>query len=230
MANKDSSPPVSAGVEALIERLRQDGVEAGRKEAEALLSEAETRARRIVETAEAEAKSTIEQARKEAENLRRAGEDALQVAARDTVLQLRSQMMNRFSEDVLRLVAERIDTEEMIGRMILEVCGRARQDAGIAEGEEIEVLLPRAVVPLEELRRDPEALREGLLTRFVLSETGSMLAKGLTLGVKDDESHGIRVRVKDKAVELDLTEQAIAAFILAHLQPRFRALLEGIVR
>lgn len=31
-------------------------------------------------------------------------------------------------------------------------------------------------------------------------------------------------------VEVDLTDQAIAKLLLRHLQPRFRALLEGVIR
>jgi len=34
----------------------------------------------------------------------------------------------------------------------------------------------------------------------------------------------------DKDISLDLTDEAIAALLLEHLQPRFRAILEGIVK
>jgi V/A-type H+-transporting ATPase subunit E len=42
--------------------------------------------------------------------------------------------------------------------------------------------------------------------------------------------NGLRVRLVDKEVILDLSDRAVADAILEHLQPRFRALLEGIVK
>jgi V/A-type H+-transporting ATPase subunit E len=38
---------------------------------------------------------------------------------------------------------------------------------------------------------------------------------------------GIRVRLKDEELELDLSDRAIADLLLEHLQPRFRAVMEG---
>jgi V/A-type H+-transporting ATPase subunit E len=34
----------------------------------------------------------------------------------------------------------------------------------------------------------------------------------------------------DKDITLDLTDQAVADFLLQHLQPRFRAVFEGVVK
>jgi V/A-type H+-transporting ATPase subunit E len=41
---------------------------------------------------------------------------------------------------------------------------------------------------------------------------------------------GIRLRLVDHDVTLELTDKAVASLILQHLQPRFRALIEGIVK
>jgi V/A-type H+-transporting ATPase subunit E len=38
------------------------------------------------------------------------------------------------------------------------------------------------------------------------------------------------VRVSERDVTLDLSDRAVAALLLQHLQPRFRAILEGVVR
>jgi V/A-type H+-transporting ATPase subunit E len=40
---------------------------------------------------------------------------------------------------------------------------------------------------------------------------------------------GIRIVMKDSGVVVDLTDAAVADVILRHLQPRFRAMLEGVV-
>ena len=36
--------------------------------------------------------------------------------------------------------------------------------------------------------------------------------------------------MKDEDIVLDLTDEAVAGLLLLHLQPRFRAILEGIVK
>lgn len=52
----------ASGVEALIERLREQGVEKGQQEAEQLVSEAQHRADWLIEQAEQEAREIIDQA------------------------------------------------------------------------------------------------------------------------------------------------------------------------
>ena len=68
------------------------------------------------------------------------------------------------------------------------------------------------------------------MTGFVLGLTGDMLREGVTFRSSDDMGPGIRVEVKDKDIVLDVSEEAVAGLLLQHLQPRFRAILEGIVK
>jgi len=73
-------------------------------------------------------------------------------------------------------------------------------------------------------------LRRGKLTHFVLGLSDEILRKGVTFSASDEHESGIRIHMVDKDVSLDLTDEAIAALLLEHLQPRFRAILEGIVK
>ncbi|HSD61984.1 MAG TPA: hypothetical protein VLC55_14115 [Burkholderiales bacterium] len=220
----------SSGVEALIERLREQGVEAGRSEADAIVTEARRRAAQLVHEAEAQAAQRVEAARKEARALQTGGEEALRIAMRDTVLRLKVELSERFSAEVRRLIAVAMDQETFLKQLILEVAGRAREEAGVDAGEAVQALLPRALVGLEELRRNPLELREGSLSHFVLSLAGNVLAEGVTFGVADDDARGIRLYLKDKDITIDLTDEKVAALLLQHLQPRFRAILEGTVK
>lgn len=220
---------LSSGVDALITRLRDEGVSAGREEADRILLDARTEAKRTLDKANVEAKDRLEAARREADAYRSAGEEALKTAMRDTVLAMKSTLTERFGEDVKRLIAHHLQDPDVLKRMILEIAGRARDDADIGDGDDLTILLPEKVAGLEELRADPEALREGPLTRFVLGITGDMLRDGVTFEASD-ASGGIRVQVEDKAVILELTEEAVASLLLQHLQPRFRTILEGIVK
>lgn len=230
MADKAAAQATASGLEALIARLKDEGVGAGRAEAERLVADAQARAHRITEKAEAEAKSMVETARREAEGLRRAGEDALRVAARDTVLDLKERLERRFADEIAAAVAAATRDDELLRRMILEVVGRARAEGGVDRAAEVEVILPRTAVGLDELRAKPESLKEGTLAHFVAAAAGDMLRKGVTFTRAEDEAGGIRARLGDRGVTLDLSDAAVAEALLAHLQPRFRALLEGVVK
>lgn len=221
---------LSSGVDALIARLREEGVAAGRAEAERILVEARTEAQQLLDKATREARERLETAHKEADAYRAAGEAALKTAMRDTVLDMKATLVERFSSDVKRLVSHQLQDPEVLKRMILEVAGRVRDEGGLAEENELELVLPEAVVGLEELRGNPEELRKGPMTGFVFGLTGEILRAGVTFSAADDLTAGLRVQVKDKDVTFDLTEEAVAALLLQHLQPRFRAILEGIVK
>ena len=221
---------LSSGVDALIARLREEGVSAGRSEAVRILADAHAQAKRILDKANTEARERQETARRESDAYRDAGEAALKTAMRDTVLDMKATLMQRFSADVKRLVSHQLQDPDVLKQMILEVIGRVRADAGVGDETEIEVILPETAVGLEELRGNPEELQKGVPTRFVLGLTGEMLREGVTFSASEDVTAGVRVRMIESDITVDLTEEAVAALLLQHLQPRFRAILEGIVK
>ena len=98
-------------------------------------------------------------------------------------------------------------------------------------GEPVQVLLPRELVGIEDLRRNPLELREGSLSHFVLSLSADILAEGVTFGVAEDaHGPGIRLYLKDRDIQIELTDAQVTQVLLEHLQPRFRAILEGMVK
>lgn len=226
--SSDMPVEVASGVEALIARLRDEGVASGRAQAEQMVGEAESRAKAIVQQAQTEADQILAQARQEAENFERAGRQALEVAARDTMLSLKMQVNQRFTGEVRRLVGAEVQKPELLQKLILEVVGRAKEEIGDAKA--VEVLLPRNVAGLEELSHNPEELEQGILTYFIRLITQDLLREGVAFGIAKDNQGGLRVRLVDQEVVLDIGDRAIADVLLQHLQPRFRALLEGIVR
>ncbi|WP_119165297.1 hypothetical protein [Algihabitans albus] len=220
----------SSGVDALIARLREEGVSAGRNRAAEIVSEAQRQAKQILDKAHAEARDRLETARREADAYRAAGEEALKTAIRDTILSMKADLMERFSSDVRRLTSQQLAEPEILRKMILEIAGRVRDEAGVADRDELEVVLPDAAIGLEELRNNPEELGKGRLTKLVLGLTGEMLRDGVTFSASEESAAGIQVKVEGKDVTLDLTDEAVADLLLQHLQPRFRAVLEGIVK
>lgn len=230
MARRAAEQISSSGVDALIARLRDEGVAAGRSEAERIVQDAQGQAKRILDKAQKEARERLETAHKEADAYRSAGEEALKTAMRDTVLDMKAALMEKFTSDVRRLVSHHLEEPELLKQLILEVAGRARESAALQEGDELDVLLPEKVVGVEDLRRNPAELRKGRMTGLVFGLTGDMLRDGVTFSAADDVRGGIRIHVVNREVTLDLTDTAVADFLLQHLQPRFRAVFEGVVK
>jgi V/A-type H+-transporting ATPase subunit E len=128
---KKDKHPAASGVEKLIERLKQEGVAAGQQEAERLVAEAQRRADWILDQAREEIEAMQKQAEESMARERAAAQEALRVAARDTVLQMREGVVRRFRARLHSLVGAQLEDPAFLQKLILEVAGRARQDAGI---------------------------------------------------------------------------------------------------
>ncbi len=228
MSDHEKAVKVSSGVDTLIQRLRDEGVADGQARAEKIVSEAEARAKWLIKQANEEAEQTLSTAKKEAELLKKSGTEALQVAARDAMLDLKTRLMARFTGEIQRLVTAEMEKEALLQRLILEVAGRVRED--VDQSQEVELLLPKDVVGLEELTRNPEELAHGTLTHFIRVSAADLIRQGINFKIADDDRGGIHIVLKDQAVILELTDEAVAQLLLQHLQPRFRALVEGIVK
>lgn len=224
----DDTTPRASGVNELIARLHQEGVEAGEAQARTILEKAKAEAAAIRRQALAEAKNVREAARRDAEAYRQAGEDALQAAIRDAMLALKTQMSERFGAEMRRLVSSQMRDPEFLRRMILELVGRTRDTVGAAEA--VEVILPLEVTGFEEFRDRIDELEDTPLTDFVRGVTGDLIREGVTFTWSDDVAAGARVYIEGDDVTVDLSDAAVADMLARYLQPRFRAILEGVVK
>ena len=224
-----SAPDQNArGVDTLIAQLRSDGITAGTQEAERIVAEARTDAAKLLAAAKTDAGKVLSDARRAAERYETAGKEALNTAMRDAVLTMKSTLMVKFEIDVQRMVSETLADPEMLKQMVLELVGRAREDTGANEGAE--VILPAQVVGPDAIRENADDIQSGKLTKFVLGLSQKMLQDGITLHASDDLQGGIKAKLDKDDILLDLSDGAIASLLMQHLQPRFRAVLEGVIR
>ncbi|WP_251978385.1 ATPase [Salinicola avicenniae] len=215
----------SQGIQALIDSLREQGVEAGRQQATQMVEEAQQRADWLLRQAEEEAAAVRATAEADAETLRRSGHQALQLAYRDLCLTARDTFAKQFARELQTLVRQTLDSPDLLARLILEAAGREP----VPETLEGVALLPETVIGLEALRTDASALHEGPLPGLLAEVAERMLERGIVLSGDARHDAGVRFVLENGQVEVDLTDGAIAALLLRHLQPRFRALLEGVV-
>jgi V/A-type H+-transporting ATPase subunit E len=223
MAEKERS----SGVQELIDRLREKGVEEGQQQADQMLVDARRKASETVEKARQQAAEILQQAKQEANRLRAAGEEALRLAGRDAVLALKEEISEQFSSHVRRLVSHQLRDEKFIERLILEIAGRAvPRDSK----QPMELLLPEETAPPEQGEFQARGAKEGATGQFVLGLAGDMLREGVTLAPAADNTPGVTVRMLADDVEIRFNEKAVTEFLLRYLLPRFRNIMTGIVQ
>ncbi len=210
----------SSGVQDLIDRIRDQGVQAAQEEADRLLRDARQQAAEIVAQARAEAKAMQEKAQAEIEAHRLASLDALRLAARDTVLDLKARVMSRFEEFVKRLVTSATRDKELVRSIVLVLAGQAAEE--LIKDKEIEVRISNSLL---EGHTGPVFQEEGKLA--ILGLSSDMLREGIELVSDGEIEGGARVRLVQEKLEIDLSDRAVARMISQRLLPRFKAIMEG---
>lgn len=208
------------GVQALIDRLKNQGIEAGQRQSQQLIQEAQAKARKIVAEAQAEAQRLRVEARETAEREKAVGQEALRLAARDVLISLKNQIAGLFSEVLGRQVSTQFDREEFLQTLLLAVCQRETQ--AISPDQTLTVLL-------SENRTDAPPSSESPVANWILSLCQDGLRDGIEFASSDDQFNGFKVRVEEEQILIDLTDQAVAKLLEQYLLPRFRSVLEGYV-
>jgi len=215
--------PQTSGVQELISRIRDDGVEAGQSKADEIVSQAREEATRLVAEAREEAQEIRAKADAEIESNHQAALEALKMAARDARLQLGAQVLSSFEQHVKRLVAQGTQDGSFVRSLILVLAGQAAEEQ-YAPDQKLEILISDLLIGREQENPELDQLaREG-----VLGISGNMLREGVEIIPVGDVAGGARVRLVGEDLEIDLTDEAISKLLLKHLLPRYRAILEGV--
>ena len=215
--------PQTSGVQELISRIRDDGVEAGQSKADEIVSQAREEATRLVAEAREEAQEIRAKADAEIESNHQAALEALKMAARDARLQLGAQVLSSFEQHVKRLVAQGTQDGSFVRSLILVLAGQAAEEQ-YAPDQKLEILISDLLIGREQENPELDQLaREG-----VLGISGNMLREGVEIIPVGDVAGGARVRLVGEDLEIDLTDEAISKLLMKHLLPRYRAILEGV--
>ncbi|HEX9843490.1 MAG TPA: hypothetical protein VGC20_12105 [bacterium] len=214
----------SSGVQELIDRVRDEGVQAGRREAERIVQAARQEAAGLIAEAQAEAEQVRARVAETVATEQAAAREALKLAARDALLGLRAELSGRFRRLTAQLVSTELRDREFLRELILAVAGRALPET---DGRSAQVLIADdwfGEAPPREGRyeEDEQPVRE-----LLLGLTGELMREGFELRPAGDDTPGLRVRLEGETFEVDLSDEGIAALLLKHLQPRFRALFDG---
>ncbi|MEM8667831.1 MAG: hypothetical protein AAGG48_09970 [Planctomycetota bacterium] len=215
-----------SGVQQLIDRLHQEGVDKGREDADSLVSEARKEAAAILEKANAQAAEIRNAAQADAEQMKAKGEAAVRTAGRDAILSLTEELRASFERTLERFVDDAMQDPEFLRQLILQIAGAALPESRAAASENTDSDL--TVVLLGQVNDDPSAessQSSDSLNALARSLAGQSLRDGLTFEVVDSDVPGVRVQVVDQKLEIDLTTDTLTHLLLKHLSPRVRAIV-----
>ncbi|MFA5923272.1 MAG: hypothetical protein WC856_18615 [Methylococcaceae bacterium] len=221
MTEQERSKEVTgAGVQNLVDRIRDQGVLAATEKANKILRDAEAKSAKMLADAKLEVERLRENARIEIESNRAAALEALKLSARDTVLQLKSVVSSAFEVFVQRLVTSATRDEKFIKSIVLVLADHAQKE--LIGDKEIEIHISESILTGETNEKMSERTKQ-----TILGLSSEMLREGVELIPSSEIEGGARVRlVKDK-LEIDLSDKAISKLLYQRILPRFQSILEG---
>lgn len=200
-------------IESFVERLQQEGVDAGRQQAKQLLDEARAQADQIVADAGSQAEEIVGKAKADAERTLAQGKDELALAARDALLRLEA-ATTRTLDSLLKAAAEKTLKDEKFFEHLLH-------DVAVQYAEkDAEREWPVVITVDEEMLE--------VATRWAISE----------MTARDGEDWRSRIDLKGRlrtagfeytAVDgtVEVTPESIASVLGEMISPRLRKLIES---
>jgi V/A-type H+-transporting ATPase subunit E len=226
MADDDSTQTTASGVQALIDRIRDDGVKAAKDEAARIVREAKEEAATIIAKAKKEAGESehAASARIGAEDI--AARESLKLAARDAIKDLGTRVRDAFERHLKRFVSAQLTDKEFMRKVILALAGEAAEDA--IRDRSVEILLSEELGQeiTSDKAEDVEAERR--IRDFVLGISGESLREGIEFKLDPTVvADSVTVRIVGEDLQIDLNEDTVSGFLIRHLLPRYRRILEG---
>ena len=214
----------ASGVQELIDQIREKGVSEGKNEGMRIVSDAEQRAEWIIKQAKEEAEAIRHAAEQDARFVTVAGQDALDLAFRDIKLKLKDELSIQFSEQLRKLVEKELQDPDTLKALLISAVSKTA-----IPDEPLTIVLPDKTKGISELREDPKSLEQGALVELVSDTAKKMLSKGVEVRLGSNFNSGLTFLLDDGKVSIEVTDQSLSSMLLQHLQPRFRAILEGVV-
>lgn len=127
-------------IEAFVEKLQKDGVQAGHAEAKRIKVEAQEQAEQIINAARDKAEKVLKAAESEAEKFKAQTRSELQLAVRDTVLRLQQALQSTVSQIIKQSVNKELNNSQFVQKLIKEIVKQyAQADSNGQRGIELKL-------------------------------------------------------------------------------------------
>lgn len=195
-------------IKKICEILKTETLTPAKEEAQRILSVAEQEARTIIREAETKAEQILQTAHTKREKERELFDSSMQAACRQSVESLKQDIENKLFNSELSKWIEQQTTDSKVGAKLIETLVAAIEKEGTSA--DFSALIPVSV---------PADKVNAVLIKKVLD---SLKEKSVTIGAF---AGGVQLKLHDKKLTLDLSDEAIKELIGQYIRKDFRALL-----
>lgn len=199
-------------IESFVQKLQQEGIQAGQQEAQRLRQEAQQQAKQITEQAQLQAQQIIQQAKLQGQQDLERAHTELQLACRDAMLRLRDAL------------------SKALGAILAQHAGQQLSDPQFLAGVLHELVGLYAKADLEhrdfELNVSPQLQQK--LSEWALGELA-------TVQTPQGQRHGIDLKgtlrqagfeYRADGATIEVTQESVAQLLLELVGPRLREIIE----
>jgi V/A-type H+/Na+-transporting ATPase subunit E len=194
----------------IIEKIKAEGIESARAQAEEILAETRRKADKILQDAKDAADGIIKDAERQASRREDAGRQALVQAGRDCILRVQQNLQKLFSAVIDEAVTEAF-TGKTLEDAIVAVAAAWKEDRET----------PVVELSAGEIKKIESSLRSRL------AET---LKSGVEIKPFDDLAAGFRVTEKDGSSYYDFSSTGVAEVLQRFLNPRLAEIMRDSVQ
>jgi len=195
-------------LQGLLEKIHDEGIKKADAEKTQILADAHEQAKQIVIDAENRAAELIGSAEKDAAVSEKRAAATIKQAARDIVLALNAELLERLNS-VVKSSIEASMTPEFMGKIIMEMIGKF--EPGVVETG-IDLMVSAAdLAKMEEL---------------IKSSLANNLKQTPELFTGHDFSSGLKLGFKDSDIFFDVSDEVLAEMICSYVGPRLGAVLK----
>lgn len=195
----------------IIQKIKSEGIEEAERRSEEIIKEARLTASKILDNAGLDAEAIIKKAEEEIRKKESIGKMALEQAARDIILSIRTSLTDIFDSLIKREYQNVLSGKTLEAVLIKLIEGWQRDETGDLN---IELLLSES---------DRNALLEGFLSKL-----NEEIKTGIELKAHPNIEGGFRVGVKGSHVYHDFTDEGIANVLAEYLNPGFYDFIDSL--
>ncbi len=200
---------MSQQLQELIDKIKQEGVQAAEQKAREIEAEAQKKAEVLISQAQGQASQLIDQAHKECQKLTQTTRTALKQASRDTLLELKTQIQRILERLVLTQVTASLAPEVLAH--ILEGLIKKSLEHKIGP-ENINIVLSPA---------DLEKLKKGFIAKL-----HQELKKPIEFRSSDDIKGGFTISFDGGKSSFDFSDASLAEYLSGALSPEIASFLK----
>ncbi len=196
-------------LQSLLEKINEEGVKKAEETKNKIIADAKAEAEKIIADAKAKAEEIAKKAEQDSITVKSRGESAVRQAARDIMITLQAEFLNRLKSVVKDSTAEAM-TPDLMGKIILEMT-RSYVVKNPSSEISLEVILSQ---------KDRDEMEKLFKSSLVASFRKSPVIK-----IGQNFSSGLKISFKGAEVFLDFSDEAISEMICTYVGPRLAAVI-----